>query len=532
MPRPDSQRPRRAPREGLTPGTKAAVVSLVTVVLTMTVALWSLTMAWEIWLFLSAVVGIGCAIVISGIRLRVLGVVLIGMFCFTAAWDEVLLGSVNVRQLCLVLGGLLLLTTLDPLHLPPVPWWLHAYGLAAVVATGFQLLFPVSQAYLDSRYATSASGQSLGEREGTIPSLASLLLNNYGVPVVIVLACMVMPKALKWLIASYVVGAAFCCLAAILGYYGMPVLMNTFGGVAWPSGVRASGFTSHPLRLATAGMMGTGLACWMALQKHTLLKWGGWGSLPLLLGGLYVSGSRGGALAGMLVLVLSMFLLPEVRRRVHEVVGTVAVAVLALLFAFPSVVESVLGQTRLAGDQTTSVSDTGRSEVLLQGLDDFNTSPIFGIGIQFIAEAHTLYVGVLAAGGIILGVGFVLFNIGSVIAAVQSLKMDRALAGALLATLGATLFYWTVADLIQTKTVAIIYAFVVALWWRGKDDPDAPPVSESDETMDSTRAEAASVTRGRPTSGPTPSMPRVAPDRLNFPDGPASAGPGLSVTGG
>ena len=127
-----------------------------------------------------------------------------------------------------------------------------------------------------------------------------------------------------------------------------------------------------------------------------------------------------------------------------------------------------------------------------------------------------------------------LFNIGSVIAAVQSLKIDRALAGALLATLGATLFYWTVADLIQTKTVAIMYAFVVALWWRGKDDPSAPPVSETrrGDGLDP-GTEAGSVTGwcGR-TSAPTPSVPGVAPDRLNFPDGPASAGPGLSVTGG
>lgn len=507
------------------------MISLVTVVLALALVLWALTQPWEIWLLLSGVVAVGCAVVISGVRLSVLGVFLIGVFCFTASWDDVMLGPINIRQLCLVLGGLLLLLTLDLRRLPPVPWWLHAYGLTAVIATAFQLLWPISEAYLNSRYATSASGQSLGERAGALPSLASLLLNNYGVPVFIVLACMVMPAALRWLMASYVVGAAFCCLAAILGYYGIPVLINTFGGVPWPSGVRASGFTSHPLRLATAGMMATALACWMALQKNTLLKWGGWGSLPLLLGGLYVSGSRGGILAGMIVLGLSMYLLPEVRRRVHEVVGSVAVVVLALLFAFPSVVESLLGQTRLGGDQTTAVSDTGRSEVLVQGLDDFNTSPIFGIGIQFIAEAHTLYVGVLAAGGIIFGAGFVLFNIGSLIAAIQSLKVDRALAGALLATLGATLFYWTVADLIQTKTVAIVYAFVVALWWRGQEDPAAPPISEQDGAADPARRPGnAGVEADRHTA--TPSAPGAAPDRLNFPDGPAPAGPGLSVTGG
>ncbi len=468
----------------MTPSTKAAAMSLVTVVLTLALALWSVTLAWEFWIFISGLIAVVCAVVISGVRVPVLGVVLIGMFCFTASWDEVLLGPVNVRQLCLLLGGLLLAFTLDLRRLPPIPWWLHAYGLTAIVVTCFQLLYPISQAYLDTRYATSASGQSLGERAGALPSLASLLLNNYGVPIVIILACMALPGALRWLIGSYVVGAAFCCLAGVLGYYGFPVLIDTFGGVPWAAGVRASGFTSHPLRLGTAGMMATALACWMVLQKHPLLKWGGWGSLPLLLGGVYVSGSRGGILAAVLVLGLSMFLLPDVRRRVHEVVGAVAVVVLALLFAFPSVIESLLGQTRLGGDQTTTASDVGRSQVLAQGLDDWHASPIYGIGIQYIAEAHTLYVGVLAAGGIIFGVGFWLFNIGSMVTAVQSLKIDRALGGALVATLGATLFYWTVADLIQTKTVATVFGFVVALWWRGNDDPSAPPVSDHEEALD------------------------------------------------
>jgi len=530
----------------MTPAAKAAATSFVTVVLVMALALWSLTLPWEFWLLISAMVAIGCAVVISGVRLPIIGVVLIGVFCFTASWDDVLLGPINIRQLCLLLGGLLLAFTFDLERLPPIPWWLHAYGLSALVVTCFQLLHPISQPYLDTRYATSQSGRSLGERAGTLPSLASLLLNNYGVPIVIILACMVLPKALRWLIASYVVGAAFCCLAGVLGYYGVPVLINIFGGVPWGAGVRASGFTSHPLRLGTAGMMATALACWMVLQKHPLLKWGGWVSLPLLLGGVYVSGSRGGILAAVLVLGLSMFLLPDVRRRVHEVVGTVAVAVLALLFAFPSVVESLLGQTRLGGDQTTAASDVGRSQVLAQGIDDWHASPIYGIGIQYIAEAHTLYVGVLAAGGLIFAAGFWLFNIGSMITAVQSLKFDRALGGALVATLGATLFYWTVADLIQTKTVATVFGFVVALWWLGNDDPSGPPVSDREEpavaplpahvgrpgfagppTYASRHAEARA---DRHTAAP--SVPGATPDRLNFPDGPAPAGPGLSVTGG
>lgn len=540
---------RRRRREPVSPGAKAAGISFVAVVLAFAVSLWSITLPWEFWLILSGMVGIACAIIISGVRLGTLGAVLIGVFCFTASWDDVLLGPVNIRQLCLLLGGLLLLTTLDIRRLPQVPWWLHAYGLSAVIASAFQLLYPISQAYLDTRYASSQSGQSLGARAGALPSLASLLLNNYGVPVVIVLTCMALPGALKWLIGSYVTGAAFCCLAGILGYYGVPVLIDVFGGVSWPAGVRASGFTSHPLRLGTAALMALALACWMILQKRPALRRGGWGSLPLLVGGLYVSGSRGPILAGIVLLALCLFLLPDVRRRVHEVIGAVAIATLAFLFAFPSVIEPLLVQTRLTGDPTAAASDAGRSEVLAQGLDDFNTSPIFGIGIQFIAEAHTLYVGALAAGGLIFGAGFMLFNIGSMLTAIRSIAYDRALGGALVATLGAALFYWTVADLIQTKTVAIVFGFVVALWWLGEEESTASPLSHSDDAVESTRRRRLSAPRrrsdrAREARSPgnvgfrtdrltaRPSVPQVAADRLNFPDGPAPAGPGQSVSGG
>lgn len=477
----------------LTPSTRAAIISYVMMGLAMFLVLWSLTLTWEIWFAISAMVGLGCAVVISGVRPAVLGVVLIGLFCFTASWDDVGIGPVGVRQLFLVLGGLLLAPTLDPRRLPPVPWWLHAYGLSAVVSSFFLLVFPISQAYYNERYATSEVGTALGERPGQLSSLASLLFNNYAIPGVIVLACMLMPRALRWLIAAYVSGAALCCLAAILGYYGVPILLNVFGGVPYPSGVRASGFTSHPLRLGTAGLMAMGPACWLALQPRWILKLTGWGSLPLLLGGLYVSGSRGPILAGVLVLVLCMFLLPTVRRRVHEVTAAVGVAVLALLFAVPSLAQGVLEQARLTTNTTTTVSDDGRREVLAQGLHDFQSSPIFGIGVQFIAEAHTLYVGVLASGGIILGVGFALFNVGSIIAAVQSLKLDRALGGALLATLIGTLWYWTVADLIQTKTVVTIFGFVVALWWISRNEDAAAAWREG---MTDEQAELAEVGSG------------------------------------
>ncbi len=437
--------------------------------LALVVIWWSLLQPWPIALAMGALLAGACAIVILRLPLQLVGVILIGLFCFTASWDQTAIAGVGIRQIFLGLGGVLLATGLDLRRLPPVPWWLHAYGLSAILVTILQAVFPIDQSYLEGRYATSSLGRDLGEREGALPSLLSLLFNTYAAPLVIVVACMFLPRALRWLIGAYVVGAALSCLAAILGFYGQPSLADLFGGVPTPDGVRASGFTSHPLRLATSGVMAIALAAWMGMQSQRALRWAGWLSTPLLLLGLYVSGSRGGMVSGMLVLILATFLLPDVRSRLHVVISAVGSGLLGLYFIFPSAIYGVLGSTRLSGDFTTTVSDIGRTQLLDQGINDFHASPLFGIGVRFIAEAHTLYVGVLAAGGLLFGLGYFLFNVGSVRASIQSLKVDRSLGGALLATLIASLWYWTVADLIQTKTVACIYGYLIALWWQGQE---------------------------------------------------------------
>lgn len=413
---------------------------------------------------------IGCAVVIAGLALQTVGVVLVALFCLTASWDLVLVAGVSVRQLCLLLGGLLLATGLDLRRLPPVPWWLHAYGLSAVVAVMLQTLFPIDPSYLAGRYATSSLGLALGERASPLSHLMSLLFNNYAAPLVVVAACMYAPRALRWFIGAYVLGAAMSCFAGILGYYGHPEIVDIIGGLPTPAGQRIAGFTSHSLRLATSGVMAIGLASWMALQPNFGLKWAGRISVPTLIMGLYLSGSRGGIVAGMLVVILTMPLLPEIRSRLHVVASAVGAALLGVYLFIPNVVYDTLGKTRIFGDKSATISDIGRAEVFDQGIRDFFTSPVYGVGVRFIAEAHVLYVGILASGGIIFAIGYFLFNVGSIRASVQAISVDRGLGGALLATLIASLWYWTVADLIQTKTVAIIYGFVIALWWQGHGD--------------------------------------------------------------
>jgi hypothetical protein len=205
------------------------------------------------------------------------------------------------------------------------------------------------------------------------------------------------------------------------------------------------------------------IACWMSTRSGSLMKWGGRVSLGALLLGVYASGSRGGVVACAVALALCVALLPDLRRRVHLLAGAALVGLVLVLLFVPGLIEKVLATTRLVGGAGTVTSDLGRGEVLEQGLHDFAHAPLWGIGVRYLAEAHVLYVGLLAAGGVLLLVAFLLHALGSLGVAIANLRVDRPLAGALLASLLASLVYWMVADDFQEASVNILYGMIIAL---------------------------------------------------------------------
>jgi hypothetical protein len=443
----------------------------------------------------AVVVSLACLAVIARAPLATIGVVLIVLFSFTASWDNVGIGGVKPRLILLVLGIIALWVGYGIRHPLHIPWWLNVYGLTAIIVTVAQFLVPVSQAYLDGRYTTSDAGTSLGTRPGALPSLASVLFNNYAVPAGIVLACMYMPKALRWIVFAYVSGVALSCTAAYLGFIGSPALLHLFLLQAPPVGTRALGFTSHPLHLATSAVMPIALSCWLAVHPKRLFKWTGRVSVIALLLGLYASGSRGGNVAALIALALCAVLLPSVRRRFHTVIAVIATALAGVVLYSPGLMTKILQTTRIVGGETADISDTGRSEVLHQGLSDFSHSPVYGIGPRYISEAHILYVGVLASGGVLLFAAYVLFNVGSIRAAYQSIGIDKALGGALLASLIASLVYWTVADDFHVASVEILYGLVMAVMVRARAEGPAAGPSPADPSATDGGADPGNVDR-------------------------------------
>jgi len=423
-----------------------------------------------------------CLVAITRMSIPMFGVVMVVLFAFTASWDTATLAGVHPRVAFLLIG-VIALGIGNALRDPPFPpWWLHLFAITAVVVSLLQLLFPTSPEFIAGRYATSAIGQALGARGGgNLLSLVSLLFNTYVVPMAVVMACMYARKAFGWIVGAYVTGVALSSLAAYLGYIGHPFLLDVFG-TPYPDHVRAIGFTSFPLRLGTTVVFAVPFACWLAVRGRPWVRYANRAMLVLLLLGMYSTGSRGATVATMAALGFSFLLLPNLRRRIHWYVGSVAVLTAGLLMAFPTLADGILRTTRIAGDRTTEISDIGRGEVFQQGMADLKESPVFGIGLHYLAEAHITYIGVLAAGGVLLFVSFLALNLGAFGSALRTYALDRSLGAAMIVSLLTALVYWTVAVDFAVASVEIIYGFVIAagiLARRNPADSSLTPPLES-----------------------------------------------------
>ncbi len=135
-----------------------------------------------------------------------------------------------------------------------------------------------------------------------------------------------------------------------------------------------------------------------------------------LLGGVYSSGSRAAAVGAVLAVAATVIFIPRLRRYSGLMLPFVGIAVVALL-ALTNAGTQIIHQVRLdTGDPTTLASNTTRHEAAHTALVQFRARPIEGVGFQVIEDAHNIYLQLLAAGGVIAFVSFLVY-IGGLAAA-------------------------------------------------------------------------------------------------------------------
>jgi hypothetical protein len=100
--------------------------------------------------------------------------------------------------------------------------------------------------------------------------------------------------------------------------------------------------------------------------------------------------------------------IPRLRRGLGFVLPVAGVCIVGLL-AFTSTGNEVLEQVRFSGDPTTTGSDNAREELAGLAVDQFTARPLQGIGFQVIQDAHSIYLQLLAAGGVIALAAFLTY---------------------------------------------------------------------------------------------------------------------------
>jgi O-antigen ligase len=379
------------------------------------------------------------------------GRVLLGAAFVVVAWNGVKVGGHSALYLALVPAAALLLAQAIVVERRVVlPRWLWAAGGGIAFAAALASLFPPSASYLAGRYVHVSALVRYGGRSvphSNVGNLAKFELCLLAIPFLVLVAGRSGP-ALRRLADLWVLSGVASAAVATTDLLKLTHVSSHQLGI--PTLGRQAGLTVQPNHLAMMSAMALPLAALWWLRSPA------WRAacavaLPLLVVGVYASGSRGGLVAGALALAAVAFGVPELRRAGVRLLVVAAVVALAWSRHFVHGLASIAGRGRLLGGSGASgaTSDHQRHELLLQARADIAHSPIFGLGPRVVNEAHDIYLQLLASGGAIGLAAFLVFLVGVAHAARTGLRLDRQLALACAAAVGT----WLVTGFVENQLV-------------------------------------------------------------------------------
>jgi hypothetical protein len=366
------------------------------------------------------------------------------------------------------------------------PWWVKQLPIAIVLVALLAIFFPMSQDYLANRIVLDAQGRLTQDTTGSLASANlgvafKFIVAIFATPMAFIGAVRIDKRSARWLGIAFACGAALSGWAATLDHVVGTDIGRLITRVP-DVGSRQLGFSGHPNWLAAGVVIAIPFAFWLLCSTRGRESLIGLICLPGLLGGVYASGSRGGAVCAVGVVGLCVLIHP--RTRAH--LPTISIAGLVLLGFLagivPSIGHAILKATRLAGDSNTSGSDTVRAMVGHQGVLDFHQSPIYGIGLQASFDASQVYLQELASGGLILFLGVQIYMLGGLWASWTSFKRhDMAMACfcSLVAILALNIFEADLTDRFYYVPAAILVAMLHSLDLEAEAEGAPAPADET-----------------------------------------------------
>jgi O-antigen ligase len=271
-----------------------------------------------------------------------------------------------------------------------------------------------------------------GLQESVVPRSDISSLAKFEVALLLVPVMIASVATTRWrverLIDVFVLSATVNAAVGVVDLAGFHI-----APLAAPHG-RTAGLTIHPNYL--------GLVCTVAipLALYWITRGGRWRAAGListafLLLGTYGSGSRVSAVTALLGVVVTVILIPGLRPGLGVVVPAVGILILGLFLVAG---DQILQQIRISGNLSTSVntatSDSTRTNLANLALTQFEARPLQGVGPSVLTQAHSIYLQLLAAGGVIAMTSFVVYIAGiwgAARRAMSGAQHDAAVAGAI-----------------------------------------------------------------------------------------------------
>jgi hypothetical protein len=431
-------------------------------------------------ILLGVACGLALVVIVAGANMGKIAVGAAYACAFTLTWNGWFLGPVRPGDVLILITLVLLLVANPNKAFRTPPWWVKQAAAAIALVALITIFIPPDPVYLASRTVLNAVGKPVLDTTSSLP-VANIgvafkfIVAVFATPIAFAGAVRIDKRAARRLGIAFGAGAALSGWAATADRLGANVshLITRVPSIA---GGRQLGFTNHPNFLAAGTVLGLPFAFWLMAstkRREPLL-----GAIFLigLLGGVYSSGSRGGAVCALFILAVCFVLHPRTRGYTPTIAlaGIFVVGVVAVVV--PAVGHAILVATRLAGGSATQGSDTVRSLVGAQGVRDFTHSPIQGIGLQASFDASEVYLQELASGGLILFAAMQIYLGGAILTAWRNFKrndMSMAVLGSLLAILVLNFFEADLTDRFYYVPAAILIAMVHTLDADEGSDEDA-----------------------------------------------------------
>ncbi len=333
------------------------------------------------------------------------GIALIMMAAATATWGLIKFPMGGVADMFLLAAiGLAGIATLFGDLRFKLPWWVFVPPVAILICVIVRQLDATPYYLRVLRY------QVTYYKPESVVKGAFWIFAMLAVPLGIA-ACTGWDRRVpRWVMGSYVTGVAISSLVALTDLAG---LTHVSEGIGYASNnLRQPGLTEHPNTLGFTCVISIPFVVYFISTVKRKWQWLPALAFIILLGGVAATGSRGAQVMVPVVLLGSFLFVKNKRETARTVAlavsGALLVAVTLLITVLPANIRDDLYRF---GSSTSATQNSNDDRLILLRLavGDFSRYPIFGAGIRHVVEAHNIYLQILAAGGVVLGIAMLVY---------------------------------------------------------------------------------------------------------------------------